>query len=46
MEKKTDLNQGHFDFFLLFDLEVDFFAFATIRVSFLCAIKHADSEVL
>jgi hypothetical protein len=34
------LFSGHFDFFLLFDL--DFFAFVAMPVSFLYVIKHAD----
>ncbi|MBM2819982.1 MAG: hypothetical protein HW410_1664 [Nitrosarchaeum sp.] len=47
MEKKQTFFQvTYFDFFLPLDLEVDFFAFVAIPVSFLYAIKHADFVIL
>jgi hypothetical protein len=47
MEKRNRPYEGHLDLFLLFDLEADdFFVFAAIHVSFLSAIKHADSQIL
>jgi len=46
LEKRNGPYQGHFDFFLPFDLEAAFFAFAAMRINCLSAIKHADFAIL